>query len=132
MAVPPSAATAATNREAIRIGHIKKDLSRLSVLDERSGRNGQIDIRAVFAVLFTAHTVFAVLRNKLSLITVSKQGIRSLIYREDHVTASTAVTTIRTAGIDVFFAMEGNGACAAVSRLYVQFNIINKHIFSSF
>ena len=70
------------------------------------GGDGDYNILAASAVHFRALTVFAVLGCEFALITECKKGVCTLVNFDDDITASAAVTAVRTACGYVFFAAE--------------------------
>ena len=72
-------------------------LSAFGILDDCSGGHVNNHIRAVRTVKFCALSVSAVFGNKLSSVSERKEGIRSLVYSEDYVSASSPVTAVGSA-----------------------------------
>lgn len=55
------------------------------------------------------------------------QGIQSLIYNKDHVTAVTTIATVRAATGNIFFAAKGHMTISAFTASYVNFSSVSKH-----
>jgi tetratricopeptide (TPR) repeat protein len=53
------------------------------------------------------------------------------LYLENYISTLSSVASVRSTLCDILFSTEGNTAIATVSRLYINFYLINKHFFSS-
>ena len=130
MPVAPAAAPAFAEDEVLVGGHILDDFAALGVAHQRSWRHGNHRVLARGAVHLARLAVSAVFGDEFALVAEGKQGVGALVDAQDDVAAPAAVTAVGSARGDIFFAAEGDGAVSAVSRLDIDFYMIDKHIVS--
>ena len=73
-----------------------------------------------------AHAAAAVLRGEMLLVAVVDQGIEPIDRLHHHVAAVAAVTAVRPAILDEFFAPERHAAVAAVAGADVDFGFVEE------
>ncbi len=127
MGVSPAALAAVRDDERLAIGHILNDTAAVAVADDRAGRDRDIQVLAALAEELALLAVRAVFCGKLPSVLEFDQRILSRVDGENHIAAAAAVSAVRAALGDIFFAAEGNAAVAAVARLDVDIGLVNKH-----
>ena len=85
-----------------------------------------LQIAAVAAGHLFAHAVLATFRLKATPMTEIHQGIQSFVGYQIDTATLTAVTAIRTAARDVFFTPEAGGTIAAISRVYLDDDLVDE------
>ena len=92
-------------------------LTRLLILDDRTGRHLDVAGRCILAVLVLDIAVLTVLRLELAVVAEIEQSIHVLVHDEDDVAAASAVTTRRASLRDELLAAERRFAVTAIARL---------------
>jgi hypothetical protein len=73
-----------------------------------------------------AHAVAALLRLEVLLVAIVEQRIEVRHAFEDDIAALAAVTTVRSAELDVFLAAEADAAIAAVAGAYIDLGFVEE------
>ena len=124
---PPAASAALDNDKAIAISHILDHKAGFRIADHSSGRYGDLQILTVFSHKLPCGAVGTVFRHELAAVLKVQKGVLALVGDENDVAALTAVSAVGTAVRDVFFPAEGHGTVAALTRLDVNIDLIDKH-----
>ena len=110
--------------------HICQYASALRIFNQSAFRHDDLYRSAVETRASAVRAVLAVFCNKRTLIAEVHQRMHAVGGNENHVSATSAVSPVRSAGLDELFAVEGNTAIPAVSRLDLDPNFIYEHVFS--
>ena len=98
----------------------------LRIPDQGASRNPNLQIGSVLSRAAFALAVRAVGGSVFSLITEVHQGRHIIIRDKDNASATAAVSSVRTAGRDVFFSVERDRTVSALSGVQVDSCFINK------
>ena len=98
----------------------------LSIMDFGTNRHAQDDVIRSSAVLVTAAPMLSTARPMQARIAVIHQGIDVAVGNGDHTAAAPAITTVRTALGDVFFATKARHAIATVAGNDLDSSLVNE------
>ena len=132
MGVTPAAAAALGDDVIFAGGHIHEDRVGLRIPDDGAAGDLNNEIFATLAAHIAALAVFASLGGILALIAEVQQGGHMVGDPQDDATAVAAITTVGTAGIDIFFPVESHSAVTAATADHRDSYFIYKHSKSSF
>ena len=104
-------------------------LTGIQVGNHRSDRNTKFNIGCASAVAVTAAAVFTVFCLEFSCIAVVDQSIQISVCYGINRAAAAAVSSVRTAFRNKFFASEGGNAVSALTRKNFNFRFIYKFHF---
>ena len=105
---------------------IQQDLAACLIAHHGARRHLDDHVCAVLAGSAAAGAVLAVSGGELAMVAEIHQRVHAIGCREDYIAAASAVAAVRTTGHDVFLAMEGYAAVAAVACLRSNAYNINK------
>src|SRR5579864_491799 len=126
--VAAAAAAAAGNREAlVGLRELENFVPGLVVVDDRSHRNFQNHIAAIASGFVRTFAVTSALRFVFGIETEMYQCVVALAGFHDDVAALAAIAARRSAARDKLLPPEGHAAIAAVSRLNLDFRLIDEH-----
>ena len=109
-------------------GHICDHLVRLCLFDDRSFWNFQDDIRRILPMTSALSTLFSIFCDILSSMTVICKCVESVIYFKDHISAFSAVSSVRSAVWHIQFSPETCMSIPAFSGTDINFCSVCKHI----
>ena len=129
MHVALSAASAAQyNLSAVVAGHIANNFSGSIITNNGSLRNFDHQTFTICSMTTTLSTFFSIFCYILSDMTKIDQRVQTLIYFEDDVSASAAVSAIRAAVRDIKLTTETYMTIASLTGLDKNLCLIGKHI----
>ena len=124
--VAPAALAAAAEDVRLGVGHILDDLVALRVAHDGAAGHTDREILALLAVFARALTVHAGLSNVFALVAEVHQCRHVVVDDEDNVAAVAAVTAVRAACGDIFFAVERHRTVTALTGAAENARLINK------
>ena len=104
-------------------------LTGIQVGNHRSDRNTKFNIGCASAVAVTAAAVFTVLRLEFTCVAIVDQSIQISVCNCVNRAAAAAVSAVRAAFWNKFFASEGSNAVSALTRKNFNFRFIYKFHF---
>ncbi len=116
-------------KSAVIAGHIRDDLTTLSLLDDRSGRYLDRNIFPVLTRTVTLVAVFPVSGAVFANMPEVRKRVQALVHLKVDAAALTAVTAVRTAIWHIFFSAERHVSVSAFTAFYINFCTICKHNF---
>ena len=115
------------NHTLVLAGHIRDDLLRLEITNDRSLRNTDHQILTILTMHTLSAAFFTRRRDILLTITEILERIQTLIHLDDDITALTAITTIRTTRRHVQLTTERHMTISALTTLDENLCNICKH-----
>ena len=132
MHIAVSAAAALEDHIAAEVsGHIRNDLARICLTDDRALRHFDLNVLAALAGHALLLAVLAVLCGVFAHMAEIREGVEALVHNKDDITALAAVTAVRTACRDIFFPAERDMAVAALAAGNNNSGFIYKHVILS-
>src|SRR5690606_1518699 len=109
-----------------RLGEVRDLLVRLVKEHDGPGRDIDIDVRPVPAVLLLSHAALAVLGDVAMHVDEWQQTVQVVLDAQDHVTAPAAIAAVRATLRHILLAPEMRRAVASLTRSHIDSRSINK------
>src|SRR5688500_16999080 len=127
MVVAEAAISAAGNAHAIaQFGQVGDQSLIVGFINFRAGWNLQNNVFRIGPGAQTAHAVARGPDLEMLLVAVVDQGVEAVHRFHPHVTALAAITAVRTAHFNEFFAPERYGTGPAITRAHIDFCFVKK------